>query len=64
VTISGQSAGAFSVGLLMTSPLGQGLFARVIAHSGTRWPAGQPDLAQAEAAGAKFVKGFGGTNQA
>ena len=35
VTISGQSAGAFTVGYLMTSPLAKGLFARVIAHSGT-----------------------------
>jgi len=64
VTISGQSAGAFSVGFLMTSPLAKGLFARVIAHSGTAvGRAGQPDLAQAEAAGAKFVKGFGGDDQ-
>jgi para-nitrobenzyl esterase len=34
VTIFGQSAGAMSVSMLMTSPLGQGLFQRAIGESG------------------------------
>jgi para-nitrobenzyl esterase len=61
VTIFGQSAGAFSVGFLMTSPLAKGLFAKAIAHSGTvlAHNAIRPDLSQAEAAGAKFVRGLG-----
>jgi para-nitrobenzyl esterase len=63
VTISGQSAGAFTVGFLMTSPMAKTLFARVIAHSGTVVGRTAPDLAQAEAAGAKFVKQFGAGDQ-
>jgi para-nitrobenzyl esterase len=64
VTISGQSAGAFTVGDLMTSPLAKGLFARVIAHSGTVLNrAVQPDLAKGEAAGVAFVKQFGVSDQ-
>lgn len=61
VTIFGQSAGAFSVGFLMTSPLAKGLFAKAIAHSGTvlAHDAVRPELKQAEAAGVKFVKGLG-----
>jgi para-nitrobenzyl esterase len=35
VTVFGQSAGAVDVNVLMTSPLAKGLFARVIAESGT-----------------------------
>ncbi len=60
VTISGQSAGGFSVGFLMTSPLAKSLFNKVIAHSGTvlNRP-GEPELKQAEASGAAFVNGFG-----
>jgi para-nitrobenzyl esterase len=60
VTISGQSAGAFSVGFLMTSPLAKGLFNKVIAHSGTVLSRLiEPDLKQAEASGAQFVQRFG-----
>ena len=61
VTAFGQSAGAFSVGFLMTSPLAKGLFAKAIAQSGTvlNNRLRQPDLKAAEAAGVKFVKGFG-----
>ena len=61
VTIFGQSAGAFSVGFLMTSPLAKGLFAKAIAHSGTvlTHNAIRPDLKQAEAAGVKFAQGLG-----
>lgn len=63
VTISGQSAGAFTVGDLMTSPLAKGLFARVIAHSGTVLTRPALSLAQGESAGAAFVKQFGGNDQ-
>jgi para-nitrobenzyl esterase len=34
VTVAGQSAGAFDIGLLLTSPLAKGLFRRAIAESG------------------------------
>ncbi|MDR0619799.1 MAG: carboxylesterase family protein [Bacteroidales bacterium] len=34
VTVAGQSAGAFSVNMLMVSPLAKGLFSRAIAQSG------------------------------
>lgn len=37
VTLFGQSAGAHSVGLLMTSPLAKGLFHRAIGQSGAFW---------------------------
>jgi para-nitrobenzyl esterase len=65
VTIFGQSAGAFSVGFLMTSPLAKGLFAKAIAHSGTvlAHNAIRPNLEQAEAAGAKFARGLGAPAQ-
>jgi len=60
VTISGQSAGAFSVGFLMTSPLAKGLFDKVIAHSGTVLSRLiEPDMKTAEASGAKFVQRYG-----
>lgn len=61
VTILGQSAGAQGVGLLMTSPLAKGFFAGAIAHSGTAlsFRAREPDLHEAEAAGAKFAAGLG-----
>ena len=61
VTAFGQSAGAFSVGFLMTSPLAKGLFAKAISMSGTVLDqrVGQPDLKEAEAAGAKFARGLG-----
>lgn len=61
VTAFGQSAGAFSVSFLMTSPLAKGLFAKAISMSGTVLDqrVGQPDLKDAEAAGAKFASGLG-----
>jgi para-nitrobenzyl esterase len=34
VTVAGESAGAYDIGLLMTSPLAKGLFRRAIAESG------------------------------
>ena len=61
VTAFGQSAGSFSVGFLMTSPLAKGLFAKAISMSGTVLDqrVGQPELKDAEAAGAKFARGLG-----
>lgn len=59
VTIFGQSAGAFSVGFLMTSPLAKGLFAKAISESGTVLRGGQPVLKDAENAGAKYATSLG-----
>ena len=59
VTIFGQSAGAFSVGFLMTSPLAKGLFAKAISESGTVLRGGQPVLKDAENAGAKYLQSLG-----
>jgi para-nitrobenzyl esterase len=59
VTIFGQSAGAFSVGFLMTSPLAKGLFAKAISESGTVLRGGQPVLRDAEAAGSKYLQSMG-----
>ena len=50
VTLFGESAGAIDATRLMTSPLAQGLFKRVISESGPGFDAGQT-LAQAEAFG-------------
>lgn len=60
VTATGQSAGAYCVGLLMTSPLARGLFSKAIFHSNTviDGEAGQPVLQAAEANGAKLVAGL------
>jgi para-nitrobenzyl esterase len=52
VTIFGESAGSLDVSVLMTSPLSQGLFRRVIGESGAVILAGDPlTLAQAEKRG-------------
>jgi para-nitrobenzyl esterase len=53
VTIFGESAGASSVAMLMTSPLAKGLFQRAILQS-TALSSDMPDLASAEAAGSKL----------
>ena len=58
VTIFGESAGATSVNYLMVSPEARGLFAGAIAESGFGRQPGHP-LADAEAAGATFVKDLG-----
>ena len=61
VTMFGQSAGSYSVGFLMTSPLARGLFAKAIGLSGSvaDFRLGATELKDAEASGDKFVKGFG-----
>jgi para-nitrobenzyl esterase len=53
VTILGESAGASSIAMLMTSPLAKGLFQRAIMQS-TALSSDMPDLATAEAAGLKL----------
>ena len=58
VTIFGESAGAMSVGLLMTSPLARGLFERAIGESGAYWESQLGSMrthAQALARGNAFV---------
>ncbi len=59
VTIFGQSAGAFDVSLLMSSPLAKGLFHHAIAESGFAAVLGTADLKYAEERGAEASKLFG-----
>jgi para-nitrobenzyl esterase len=61
VTIFGQSAGAHDVGLLLTSPLAKGLFARAAAQSGTVIIGGKltPSLATLEKAGMALATQMG-----
>jgi para-nitrobenzyl esterase len=63
VTVFGESAGAFDISLLMTSPLAKGLFARAIGESGgalTPIPAfGPKPLRIGEEDGSKFAQGLG-----
>ncbi len=57
VTIFGQSAGGNNVGLLLVSPLSQGLFARAIEESGTVIGSARlnPTLAEAEKRGVEYA---------
>jgi para-nitrobenzyl esterase len=60
VTISGQSAGSMSVGMLQMSPLAKGLFHRVVGMSGSPMrPRGAVPLAEAEAQGLAVQKALG-----
>jgi para-nitrobenzyl esterase len=61
VTIFGESAGAMSVNLLMTSPAARGLFAKAITESGLGRIGAKP-LALAEAQGEAFAKAAGATD--
>lgn len=62
VTIAGQSAGSFSVNVLVVSPLAKGLFHKAIAQSGGRFGkssiAGQ-DVKEAEKTGIAFAEKLG-----
>ncbi len=58
VTIFGESAGSWSVNLLMATPLAHGLFHRAIGESGGQF-APMKKLAEAEQAGVKFANAAG-----
>lgn len=60
VTLAGQSAGSYCVGALMTSPLAEGLFRRVILQSGSVLGRSLPSLVEAEETGEAFAAGLGG----
>jgi para-nitrobenzyl esterase len=66
VTIAGQSAGSFSVGLLQISPLAHGLFARAVGMSGSPFGGmlGPAPLATAEAEGVTLQKQLGAASLA
>jgi para-nitrobenzyl esterase len=55
ITVFGQSAGAIDAGYLMVSPLGKGLFQRMIAQSGSPLGPPLPALSEAEQANEKLV---------
>lgn len=64
VTIFGESAGSYSVSLLVASPEAHGLFQKAIGESGAllgsrKLPAHTPPLADAEQAGAQFAASVG-----
>jgi para-nitrobenzyl esterase len=64
VTLFGQSAGAFNASRLMTSPLAEGLFHKVIGQSGgdfhpTGTSGGNVSLAEAERSGVEFATSLG-----
>ena len=58
VSIFGQSAGSWSVNLLMATPLAKGLFQRAIGESGAEFET-LPRLSAAEQAGASFARSLG-----
>jgi len=65
VTIFGESAGGFAVGLLAESPLAKGLFQRGISESGGIFVSAGPsssDLRAAEASGERFLRKLGASN--
>ena len=67
VTLWGQSAGANSVGLLMSSPLSPGLFSKAIMESGAWWDRNHGSLttfAEARQYGLNFEKKLGVTSVA
>jgi para-nitrobenzyl esterase len=65
VTIAGESAGAYSVSALTTSPLARGMFHRAIAQSGgylTPGPEAMRSLAASEKIGVDFARNLGATD--
>jgi para-nitrobenzyl esterase len=65
VTIFGESAGGYSVHMLLTSPLTNGLFQKAVVESGggRMLLAGSLNLADAEAAGVAFARSKGATGE-
>src|SRR6185295_10450008 len=66
VTIFGESAGSWSVNVLVASPLSKGLFRRAIGESGALFAGSRQvlsgqlrPLAEAEQAGVKFAQALG-----
>ncbi|MGA9585973.1 MAG: carboxylesterase family protein [Terracidiphilus sp.] len=59
ITVFGQSAGAMDTSMLMTSPLGKGLFQKALAESGAAFTAPLLPLANAEQAGARLARAIG-----
>lgn len=67
VTLFGESAGAHAVGLLMTSPLAQGLFHKAIGESGAFWDGKNGPMEgydESRARGAAFARKLGATSVA
>jgi len=56
ITVFGESAGSFDASVLMTTPLSKGLFARVIAESGSVGTPKYFSVADAERCGAKLAE--------
>jgi para-nitrobenzyl esterase len=56
VTIAGQSAGSFSVNILVASPLGKDLFQKAIGESGASFSTPYTTLVKAEEAGEAYGK--------
>lgn len=63
VTIFGESAGSWSVNVLVATPLARGLFHRAIGESGAQFSPGTP-LSQIEESGATFGKACGANSLA
>ncbi len=59
VTIAGQSAGSWSVNILVATPLAKGLFNKAIAESGANFTRGNVSKEQAVEAGDKYAALFG-----
>lgn len=59
VTVSGQSAGAASVGTLLASPLAKGLFQRAVLMSGAGVSNAAPSLAESEQTGLEVQQAVG-----
>ena len=67
ITVFGQSAGGHSIGILMSSPRSEGLFAKAILESGAFWDSGAGSIktsSQARTQGLQFKQKLGVTSLA